>query len=80
MSVLRAPSQTDLTQAYSQHSLHRSVSQLIDRKSLMMEEGCWDNPLGHDSGLYVAEDEFVDAIKAISSGKKEHTNFTDTHL
>ncbi|KAK5610571.1 hypothetical protein CRENBAI_003083 [Crenichthys baileyi] len=80
MSVLRAPSQTDLTQAYSQHSLHRSVSQLIDRKSLMMEEGCWDNPLGHDSGLYVEEDEFVDAIKAISSGKKEHTNFTDTHL
>ncbi|KAF3832468.1 hypothetical protein F7725_026133, partial [Dissostichus mawsoni] len=49
MSVLRVPSQTDL--AYSQHSLHRSVSQLIDRKSLMMEEGSWDNPLGHDSGL-----------------------------
>uniref|UniRef100_A0A3B5LYR8 Usher syndrome 2A (autosomal recessive, mild) n=1 Tax=Xiphophorus couchianus TaxID=32473 RepID=A0A3B5LYR8_9TELE len=79
MSVLRAPSQTDLTQAYSQHSLHRSVSQLIDRKSLM-EEGCWDNPLGHDSGLYVEEDEFVDAIKALSSVKKEHSLFIDTHL
>ncbi|XP_010794546.1 usherin-like [Notothenia coriiceps] len=78
MSVLRVPSQTDL--AYSQHSLHRSVSQLIDRKSLMMEEGSWDNPLGHDSGLYVEEDEFVDAIKALRSGKKEHTMFTDTHL
>ncbi|XP_078016774.1 usherin [Epinephelus lanceolatus] len=80
MSVLRVPSQTDLGQAYSQHSLHRSVSQLIDRKSLMMEEGSWDNPLGHDSGLYVEEDEFVDAIKALKSVKKEHTMFTDTHL
>ncbi|KAM3624776.1 uncharacterized protein V6R79_001428 [Siganus canaliculatus] len=80
MSVLRVPSQTDLSQAYSQHSLHRSVSQLIDRKSLMIEEGSWDNPLGQDSGLYVEEDEFVDAIKALSSVKKEHTMFTDTHL
>ncbi|XP_059204973.1 usherin [Centropristis striata] len=80
MSVLRVPSQTDLGQAYSQHSLHRSVSQLIDRKSLMLEEGSWDNPLGHDSGLYVEEDEFVDAIKALRSVKKEHTMFTDTHL
>uniref|UniRef100_A0A3B4TAI5 Usherin n=1 Tax=Seriola dumerili TaxID=41447 RepID=A0A3B4TAI5_SERDU len=80
MSVVRVPSQTDLSQAYSQHSLHRSVSQLIDRKSLMMEEGSWDNPVGHDSGLYVEEDEFVDAIKALSSVKREHTMFTDTHL
>uniref|UniRef100_A0A672FK37 Usher syndrome 2A (autosomal recessive, mild) n=1 Tax=Salarias fasciatus TaxID=181472 RepID=A0A672FK37_SALFA len=80
ISVLRVPSETDLTQAYSQHALHRSVSQLIDRKSLMLEEGSWDNPLGHDSGLYVEEEEFVDAIKALSSGKKEHTMFTDTHL
>ncbi|KAK2854220.1 hypothetical protein Q5P01_006881 [Channa striata] len=80
MAALRVPSQTDLSQAYSQHSLHRSVSQLIDRKSLMTEEGSWDNPLGHDSGLYVEEDEFVDAIKALSAGKKEHTMFTDTHL
>uniref|UniRef100_UPI0037E7E888 usherin n=1 Tax=Semicossyphus pulcher TaxID=241346 RepID=UPI0037E7E888 len=80
MSVLRVPSEIDLSQGYSQHSLHRSVSQLIDRKSLMLEEGGWDNPLGQDSGLYVEEDEFVDAIKAFSSGKKEHTMFTDTHL
>ncbi|CAB1442992.1 unnamed protein product [Pleuronectes platessa] len=81
MSVLRVPSQTDLSQAYSQHSLHRSVSQLIDMKSLMIEEeGNWDNTLGHDSGLYGEEDEFVDAIKALSSVKKEHTMFTDTHL
>lgn len=51
MSVMRVPSQGDLNQAYSQQSLHRSVSQLIDRKSLMMEEGSWDNPMGQDSGL-----------------------------
>ncbi|KAM9408306.1 LOW QUALITY PROTEIN: usherin [Pholidichthys leucotaenia] len=80
ISVLRVPSQTELSQAYSQHSLHRSVSQLIDRKSLMLEEGGWDNPLRHDSGLYVEEDEFVDAIRALRSVKKEHTMFTDTHL
>lgn len=29
---------------------------------------------------YVEEDELVDAIKALSSVKKEHTMFTDTHL
>ncbi|KAM3876945.1 usherin [Diretmus argenteus] len=79
MSVLRVPSQTDLSHSYSQHSLHRSISQLIDMKSLM-EEGSWDNPLGHDSGLYVEDDEFVDAIKAFSSVRKEHTMFIDTHL
>lgn len=58
MSVLRVPNQKDLSQAYSQHSLHRSISQLIDRKSLMMDEGSWDNPLGQDSGL-VRTDMFV---------------------
>ncbi|KAM4602923.1 usherin [Polymixia lowei] len=79
MSVLRVPSQSDISHAYSQHSLHRSVSQLIDKKSLM-EEGSWDNPLGYDSGLYVEEDEIADAIKAFSSVRKEHTMFTDTHL
>lgn len=69
----------------------------------MMEEGNWDNPPGHDSGLvstgefifpgicacgkyvtvlfqYVEEDELVDALKNLSTVKKEHTMFTDTHL
>ncbi|XP_045570797.1 usherin [Salmo salar] len=75
MSVLRVPSQSQLSHAYSQNSLHRSVSQLIeqDRKSLMGEGG-------QDSGLYVEDDEFVEAIKAFSSVRKEHTMFTDTHL
>lgn len=59
MSVMRVPHQTDFSQSYSQHSLHRSVSQLIDRKSLMMEEGSWDNPLGQDSGLVRTEISYV---------------------
>ncbi|KAJ3594201.1 hypothetical protein NHX12_006532, partial [Muraenolepis orangiensis] len=75
MAVLRVPPgrPLDLGHAFSQNSLHRSVSQLIDRKSLM-EEGSWDNPLAPDSaaGLYVAE--------AFSSTRKDHTLFTDTHL
>ncbi|CDQ71482.1 unnamed protein product [Oncorhynchus mykiss] len=81
MSVLRVPSQSQLSHAYSQNSLHRSVSQLIeqDRKSLMGEGG-QDSGLGHDSGLYVEDDDFVEAIKAFSSVRKEHTMFTDTHL
>lgn len=29
---------------------------------------------------YVEEEAFVDAIKALSSVKKEHAMFTDTHL
>lgn len=56
MSVIRVPHHTDLTPAYSQHSLHRSVSRLIDGKSLMMEEGHWDGPPGHDSGLVSTEE------------------------
>ncbi|KAM6979899.1 usherin [Aplochiton taeniatus] len=81
-SVLRLPSQSPHGHAYSPDSLHRSVSQLIDRKSLMMEEGGWDNSglQGHDSGLYVEEEDFVDAVKVLSSVRKEHTMFTDTHL
>ncbi|KAL0969312.1 hypothetical protein UPYG_G00225390 [Umbra pygmaea] len=74
MSVLRVPSQSQLSHAYSQNSLHRSVSQLIEYDRKSPTEG------GHDSGLYVEDDEFVEAIKAFSSGRKEHTMFTDTHL
>lgn len=79
MSVLRAPSQTDLTQAYSQHSLHRSVSQLIDRKSLMMDEGCWDNPTGYDSGLVRTDVCFLVKDRKIPSGDPGST-FTELFL
>ncbi|XP_052001042.1 usherin [Xyrauchen texanus] len=81
MSVLRVPSQSQLSHAYSQNSLHRSVSQLIDtqdKKSLGGE--AWNADLhGTDSGMYVGDDEFVEAMKSYSSAK-EQTMFTDTHL
>ena len=48
MATLRVPSQSELSNTYSQQSLHRSISQLIDKKSLM-DEGSWDNPLGAES-------------------------------
>ncbi|XP_077419247.1 usherin isoform X1 [Vanacampus margaritifer] len=77
MSVLRVPRQSDLNQAYSHQSLHHSLSQLIDRKALVTEDGCWDNPL--EPALYMEED-FADAIKSLSCVRKEHATFTDTHL
>ncbi|XP_061132682.1 usherin [Syngnathus typhle] len=77
MSVLRVPRQSDLSQAYSHHPLHHSLSQLIDRKALVTEEGCWDNPLG--PALYMEED-FADTIKSLSCVRKERSTFTDTHL
>ena len=54
MSVLRVPAQAQLSHGYSQNSLHRSVSQLIDttdRKSLM-DDGVWNTEVqGTDSGM-----------------------------
>lgn len=48
MSVLRVPSQSQLSHAYSQNSLHRSVSQLIDTQ----DKKSWDADLhGTDSGM-----------------------------
>lgn len=61
MSVLRVPSQSELSHAFSQNSLHRSVSQLIDthdKKSL--GGGAWDADLhGTDSGMVRCVVEFV---------------------
>ncbi|KAK7153113.1 hypothetical protein R3I93_011118 [Phoxinus phoxinus] len=77
MSVLRVPSQSQLSHAYSQNSLHRSVSQLIDTQ----DKKSWDADLhGTDSGMYVGDEEFGETIKSYSSVKKEQTMFTDTHL
>ncbi|XP_063040160.1 usherin [Engraulis encrasicolus] len=88
MSVLRIPAQSHISHAYSQNSLHRSISQLIDtadRKSLM-EDGIWDPELhGTDSGMFAGDEELAETIKGLSSMgsgsiRKEHTTFTDTHL
>ncbi|CAB1342994.1 unnamed protein product, partial [Coregonus sp. 'balchen'] len=67
--------------AHSQNSLRRSVSQMMDRKSLTGEEEVWDSHIqGHDSGMFMEDEEFVDTIKGFSTVRKEHTMFTDTNL
>ncbi|KAM9778150.1 usherin isoform 2-T2 [Syngnathus typhle] len=54
-------------------SLRRSVSQVMDKKSL---GEAW----GHDSGMFMDDEEFVDSVKGFSTVRKEHTMFTDTNL
>ncbi|XP_048212729.1 usherin [Perognathus longimembris pacificus] len=82
MSVLRIPSQSQLSQSYSQSSLHRSVSQLMDiqDKKVLTDESLWETIMGHSRGLYVDEEDLMNAIKGFSSVSKERTTFTDTHL
>ncbi|KAM9109657.1 usherin isoform 1-T1 [Megaptera novaeangliae] len=82
LSVLRIPSQNQVSQTYSQGSLHRSVSQLMDiqDKKVLIDDSLWETIMGHDSGLYVDEEDLMNAIKGFSSVTKEHTTFTDTHL
>ncbi|KAB0388612.1 hypothetical protein E2I00_008253, partial [Balaenoptera physalus] len=82
LSVLRVPSQNQVSQTYSQGSLHRSVSQLMDiqDKKVLIDDSLWETIMGHDSGLYVDEEDLMNAIKGFSSVTKEHTTFTDTHL
>ncbi|XP_036133319.1 usherin [Molossus molossus] len=82
ISVLRIPSQSQLSQTCSQGVLHRSVSQLMDiqDKKVLIDDSLWETILGHNSGLYVDEEDLMNAIKGFSSVTKEHTTFTDTHL
>ncbi|KAJ8274804.1 hypothetical protein COCON_G00094290 [Conger conger] len=74
---------SQLSHAHSQNSLHRSVSQLIDTqdRKFLMDDGIWSPVVrGHDSGLFMDDEEFVDTIKGFSTVRKEHTMFTDTNL
>ncbi|XP_004685295.1 PREDICTED: LOW QUALITY PROTEIN: usherin [Condylura cristata] len=82
LSVLRVPSQSHVSQAYSQDSLHRSISQLMDiqDKKVLVDDSLWETIMGHDSGLYVDEEDLMNVIKGFSSVTKEHTTFTDTQL
>ncbi|KAM6217822.1 usherin isoform 2-T2 [Rhynchocyon petersi] len=82
VSVLQIPSQSQISQTCSQGSLHRSISQLMDiqDKKVLVDDLLWDTIMGHDSGLYVDEEDLMNAIKGFSSVTKEHTTFTDTHL
>ncbi|KAM7368028.1 hypothetical protein PAMP_014283 [Pampus punctatissimus] len=65
----------------SVNSLRRSVSQVMDGKSLTGVDDAWDpNISGHDSGMFMDDEEFVDTVKGFSTVRKEHTMFTDTNL
>ncbi|KAE8286949.1 Usherin Usher syndrome type IIa protein-like protein [Larimichthys crocea] len=65
----------------SVNSLRRSVSQVMDGKSLTGDDEAWDpNISGHDSGMFMDDEEFVDTVKGFSTVRKEHTMFTDTNL
>uniref|UniRef100_A0A663LW22 Usherin n=1 Tax=Athene cunicularia TaxID=194338 RepID=A0A663LW22_ATHCN len=77
-SGMRRPSHSQLNHTYSQASLHRSVSQLLDLydKKSLVEESPWDAIM---HGV-CNEDDLVNVIKGFSTVTKEHTTFTDTHL
>ncbi|TDH00321.1 hypothetical protein EPR50_G00187170 [Perca flavescens] len=63
------------------NALRRSVSQMMDVKSLAGDDEAWDpNISGHDSGMFMDDEEFVDTVKGFSTVRKEHTMFTDTNL
>ncbi|KAJ3607277.1 hypothetical protein NHX12_026788 [Muraenolepis orangiensis] len=65
----------------SRNSLRRSVSQALDGKSLAEDSDVWDPHVqGHDSGMFMDDEEFVDTVKGFSTVRKEHTMFTDTNL
>ena len=53
LSVLRIPSQSQVSQICSQGTLHRSVSQLMDiqDKKVLIDDSLWEAIMGHDSGL-----------------------------
>ncbi|KAG9344785.1 hypothetical protein JZ751_010472 [Albula glossodonta] len=70
MSGQQMSGEGQLSHDHPENSLHRSVSQLIDtqdRKSLM-DDGIWSPVVrGHDSGLFMDDEEFVDTIKGFST-------------
>ncbi|XP_041418335.1 usherin [Xenopus laevis] len=72
-----------ISHSFSQNSLYRSASQFIsphDKKSLV-DGSLWDNTLqGHDSGMYVEDEDLISTIKSFSTVTKHHTAFTDTPL
>ncbi|XP_018411554.1 PREDICTED: usherin [Nanorana parkeri] len=81
--VVRKTSQGQISHSFSQNSLHRSASQLIssqDKKSIL-EGSIWDSVIqGHDSGMYVDDEDLISTIKSFSTVAKQQTAFTDTPL
>ncbi|XP_013929924.1 PREDICTED: usherin-like [Thamnophis sirtalis] len=83
ISVLQGPSQSQIEDRFSQDSLHRSISQLIEasEKKSSVENTVWDAIIhGHDSNLCADNEDLVSTIKSFSTVTKPHTSFTDTHL
>ncbi|XP_039192169.1 usherin isoform X7 [Crotalus tigris] len=83
ISVLQRPSQSQIEDRFSQDSLHRSVSQLIEasEKKSSVKDIVWDAIIhGHDSSLCADDEDLVSTIKSFSTVTKAHTTFTDTHL
>ncbi|KAM3930149.1 usherin [Leptodactylus fuscus] len=81
--VVRKTSQSQVSHSFSQNSLYRSASQLIashDKKSIV-DSSIWDSVIqGHDSGMFMDDEDLVSTIKSFSTVTKQHTAFTDTPL
>ncbi|KAM9316854.1 usherin [Gastrophryne carolinensis] len=81
--VVRKTSHGQISHSFSQNSLYRSASQLIssvDKKSIL-DGSIWDSTIqGHDSGMYMDDEDLVSTIKSFSTMTKQHTAFTDTPL
>ncbi|KAM8945416.1 usherin [Pelodytes ibericus] len=82
-TMVRKTSHSQISHSFSQNSLYRSASQLItshDKKS-SVDGSIWDSVIqGHDSGMYVDDEDLLSTIKSFSTVSKQHTAFTDTPL
>ncbi|KAM4770863.1 usherin [Rhinophrynus dorsalis] len=80
-SIVRKPSQSQISHSFSQNSLYRSASQFISSKKSLVDSALWDNVTHrHDSGMYVDDEDLISTIKSFSTVTKQHTAFTDTPL
>ncbi|XP_075195246.1 usherin [Anomaloglossus baeobatrachus] len=81
--VVRKTSQSQISHSFSENSLYRSASQLMashDKKSIV-DGSMWDSVIqGHDSGMFMDDEDLMGTIKSFSTVTKQHTAFTDTPL
>ncbi|XP_075719450.1 usherin [Rhinoderma darwinii] len=81
--LVRKTSQSQISHSFSENSLYRSASQLIashDKKSIV-DSSIWDSVIqGHDSGMFMDDEDLISTIKSFSTVTKQHTAFTDTPL
>ncbi|XP_077593491.1 usherin [Stigmatopora nigra] len=50
------------------------------RRGVSRSSSATEGMAGHDSGMFMDDEEFVDSVKGFSTVRKEHTMFTDTNL